>query len=228
MKLEAIPIGTFEYLSVTYDASELNHVLRDAKALSQVVNAKDPSGSTRRGDLLYSKNLGGLISEKLVGDLLRLTASSFGSTALVLGATWTKLNADDYQIDHVVVRNDRRYSIETRSSFSYKTFSVNRVVSGAFSIVGPYSTQQKSHESIKDFYAFAFFYQEPLALLNSALMGEVKIYFAGGATREMMLDNKVSESSNLGMKGAAYRVIRPITRALDANTFLKTVLGITI
>jgi hypothetical protein len=56
-----------------------------------------------------------------------------------------------------------------------------RVITAAFSIIGPYITQNKGQEIHKDFYAFVFFCIAPANLLKDLEKGSVSVYFAGGA-----------------------------------------------
>jgi len=130
-----------------------------------------------------------------------------------------ELNSGDFQVDHTLEFDNNQYCIETRSSFAYKTWSPETVITRAFSIIGPYQTGYKQGEKVKDFYAFAFYFLDPGKIQYQIEKNDLKIFFAGGATKEMMTDDKVSKYSNLRSGKAQYRIIYPITKGLDADKF---------
>jgi hypothetical protein len=224
MKINIFKINQFVYYRADYTKKELEHVYSRAEALCKSLNPKDTSGKVRTQSEQLVKNFGGLISEKLVSDLLEKEAVEKGLSFIIDNSVLSKKDSEDYQIDHIVRYKDKVITIETRSSFAYRTSSPDSVISRAFSIIGPYTTNQKHSEDVRDFYAFIFFFCEPDTLLGRYKNNrEISVYFAGGASREMMFDSRISSVTNLNMEDASYRVIKPITRGLDAEKFMESI-----
>ncbi len=224
MKINICSIDQFTYYKVDYARSELEDVYLKAEELCKLLNPKDPEGRIRTQSEHLAKNFGGLISEKLVSDLLRRAAVEKGLSLNICNSMLPKKESGDYQIDHVIEYRDKVITIETRSSFAYRTSSPQSVISRAFSIIGPYTTNQKYSEGVKDFYAFLFFFCKPDNLLDEYRNNrEITVYFAGGASREMMFDEHISSVTNLNMENASYRTIKPVTKGLDARSFIEKI-----
>jgi hypothetical protein len=222
MKIEVIEIAGHKIIKGTYLKSDILDVIQAAEAISKKVNPSAPNGEKRTDEVLLIKNVGGLLSERFVSDILKSYSSKMENIEII-GSNWKALQSSLYQVDHAIaIKNGDKSikkSIETRSSFSYRTVCPERVITAAFSIIGPYITQNKGQEIHKDFYAFVFFCIDPENLLKDLEKGSVSVYFAGGADIVLLLS--FNQESNLDQSGAKYRIIKPITKALDASKFLQ-------
>lgn len=223
MKLDGMEIEGYKLIRGTYLKNDILDVIKEAEAISQRVNPNAPNGEIRTDETLLIKNVGGLLSERFVSDILKAYSKKKENTE-ILGSNWKALQSSLYQVDHTIaIKNGDKSiekSIETRSSFSYRTVCPDRVITGAFSIIGPYITQNKVKEIHKDFYAFVFFCIDPANLLKDLEKEDgVKVYFAGGADIALLLS--FNQESSLDQSGAKYRIIKPITKALDALKFLQ-------
>lgn len=224
MTIEKINIepNNFNILKVQYTKSDLVDILNKAFQIEGNLNPYDPAGNLRDENTISIKNLAGLISEKLVSDLLTSLSKYKDSSIEIIDSNWEELENSLYQIDHQIKKGDKIFSIETRSSFSYRTKCPENVINYAFSIIGPYTTNNKSKEHYKDLYAFIFYCINPDSLKERIENNDLTIYFAGGATIDMLEKSE----NNLKQRGATYLTLKPITRGLDAQNFLKTILKI--
>ena len=150
-----------------------------------------------------------------------------------------KVDYSKNQIDLIVtsmgpIRISR--TIEVRSSYSYKAASIERVVTGAFSLLGPYITSSKPEETAKDFHVtvvhridprwletvtkknpFDIGSQESAAPIYKHICEQgMTSYFVGGQTGKAFLESKESRTDDLYQLGARYRIIKPICDGLDA------------
>lgn len=220
MKFEEVIVDKHKLLKATYQKNEILDVFETAKSLLKKVNPHDPSGELRTEDTLLIKNLGGLLSERYISDILKSYSKKHTMDLEIADSNWESLGDSAlYQIDHTVATAKGKLTIETRSSFSYKTKCPERVITGAFSIIGPYISANKAQELHKDFYAFVFFCVNPDDFLNKLENDGIDIYFAGGADINLLLT--LNQKSTLKQNGAEYYVIKPINKALDAEEFLK-------
>lgn len=218
MTVEDIIIDPTGYIikKVTYTQAELAETIEKARQIEGQLNPHAPDGNIRDDETISVKNLGGLISEKVVHDLLELKINSNSIDATIIGSNFEEIDSAEFQIDHVVQCNDNtRITIETRSSFSYRTRCPENVVNYAFQIIGPYITENKYIEHPKDFYAFLFYCLNPDLLKETIDNGEISVYFAGGASLDML---KKSDN-NLKQRGTIYKTVKPITNGFNANTF---------
>jgi len=218
MKIEVIEIAGHKIVKGTYLKNDILDVIKAAEEISKKVNPSAPNGEKRTDEVLLIKNVGGLLSERFVSDILKSYSSKMENTQIV-GSNWQALQSALYQIDHAIATKNGTKTIETRSSFSYRTVCPDRVITGAFSIIGPYVTQNKAKELHKDFYAFVFFCIDPANLLKDLEKDGVNVYFAGGADIGLLLSHNQKDS--LKQSGAEYYIIKPITNALDASKFLQ-------
>ncbi|MCG3696037.1 hypothetical protein L5F39_00310 [Aliarcobacter butzleri] len=218
-KLEIEPLS-HNIFKIEYTRNDLNDIIIQARKIEGNLNPYDPYGNIRDDETISIKNLAGLISEKVVSDLLLGLKKQKDDSIEILGSNWEEIQNALYQIDHRIRKGNKLITIETRSSFSYRTDCPKNVVNYAFSIIGPYTTANKSKEHYKDYYAFAFYCLNPNELKNKIQNDELVVYFAGGATISMLEQS----NSNLTQNGTNYLVVKPITKGLDANNFFKTIL----
>lgn len=203
---------------VTYTKAELKDTIQRAKEIEGNLCPYDPSGNIRDDATISVKNLGGLISEKAVHDLIDQALTVNKVTAKIIDSNFKEIDSSEFQIDHQIQCDDNcMITLETRSSFSYRTkICPDNVINYAFQIIGPYTTKNKGVEHPKDYYAFVFYCLNPNELKATIDSGTISLYFAGGASQHML----VSSSTNLEQNGATYKTVKPITDGYDAPEFL--------
>jgi len=217
MKFDLVEVKGHKIIRAIYYKNDIADVFARAKIVSKEVNPHTPGGILRTDAELLIKNIGGLLSEQFISDILNSYAKSHRLSVTIENSSWDMDNSL-YQIDHTIVIKGIKKTIETRSSFCYKTKCPERVITGAFSIIGPYISQSKPKEIYKDFYAFVFFCINPSDLVKAIKSNGITIYFAGGADISLLLSK--GQVDSLKQTGAKYHVIKPITNALDAHQFL--------
>lgn len=218
MKIEIVNIDEHKVIKGIYQKDDISDVINEAELISRKVNPYSPSGELRSDEELLVKNFGGLLSERFISDILTAYSQNQNMNVEVLGSNWAEINSSLYQVDHAILVNNVKKTIETRSSFSYRTKCPERVITGAFSIIGPYVSLNKEREIHKDFYAFVFFCIEPMSLLDVLERNGISIYFAGGADINLLLTR--NQKHSLNQRGAEYYIIKPILDSLDATEFL--------
>ncbi len=217
MEINELEINNHRILKAKYAKDELINILKEAEALAKKVSPFDPSGTERDFITRNIKNIGGLLAEKVVIDIAQQYANEHKCLLEIKESNWKEAESSLYQIDHIFSIDSKIKTIETRSSFSYKTKCPERVVTGAFSIIGPYVSEHKIKEIEKDFYAFVFYCMNPQKLPDILCKNNfIEVYFAGGASISMF-----SETTTLKQKGAEYKIIKPITAGLDATAFFQ-------
>jgi hypothetical protein len=218
MNYELIEIDGHKAIKATYFKNDILDVINEAEAVSKRINPHAPNGELRTDEELLIKNIGGLLSERFFSDILKSYSKSHKLAVEIADSNWKALPNSLYQVDHAVITNNVKKTIETRSSFSYRTKCPERVITGAFSIIGPYVSKNKTTEIHKDFYAFVFFCIDPANLLQTLESQGIIIYFAGGADIGLLLS--INQKDSLKQSGAEYYIIKPIQDALDATEFL--------
>ncbi len=217
MEITDRKINRHVILKVKYSETEIMDTIKDALERSKNVAVFDPSGKERDLLIMNVKNIGGVLAEKTVNDITGRYATIHNHRFSIKESTWKEIGSSLFQIDHIFSINSKIKTLETRSSFSYKTKCPDNVITGAFSIIGAYTTTHKKQEIEKDFYAFVFFCLNPEKLINTLRINRyIETYFAGGATKDMFKD-----TDTLKQSGASYKIIKPITNGLDAEEFLK-------
>jgi hypothetical protein len=224
-------------------------------------NIADSAGNKRELKEQYLKSFAGILIEEVCIGILQknnksqnieilpdTSNSSIDQVDVVVIKRW--INKDGKEIS-------KKFNLEIRSSFPFKR--IEKVVCSDFDILGAYINEIKPHENSKDFYLrflFSLEYKEENyhrygeenkkinynkttinTLMNDyfnedfSLIKDLDIYFVGGATKEMMLDDSVSyfgnmksETFNANSEGV-YRKIK-IRNAIDAVSILRLILGV--
>jgi len=223
-------------------------------------NPADSSGNIREKKEAFLKALLGVLVEEICYKILAkhnkndrikilkdVSKSSINQIDLKIIKNWEKDNKTF----------TKEFTIEVRSSFPFK--KIEPIVCNEFDILGPYLNNVKLGENIRDYYLrflFSLEYQEHnfcrygengskidynkttiKTLLNDYfdddfnLKKDLTVYFVGGATKEMMMDNSISyigdmrsETFNKNKTGL-YKKIK-IKNALDSISILRLILGI--
>lgn len=206
---------------VTYTKVELLDTIMRAALIEGNLNPYNPAGDLRDQETISVKNLGGLISEKVIEDLMIKKIDETSTiNAEIIESNFKEIESSEFQIDHKIrCENGCELDVETRSSFSYRTTCPENVINYAFQIIGPYTTANKGIEHPKDYYAFVFYCMNPENLKATIEEGEISLYFAGGASLDMLNNSR----TNLKQRGATYKTLKPITDGFDAEIFLTEV-----
>jgi len=140
----------------------------------------------------------------------------------------TKFEDAKNQIDLITLKSNTK--IEVRSSFPRNgiDFAICHEVK-QFDILGPYSNEYKPSEPEKDLYLRTLYHvQSYNDFLKKFLSEGMEIYLTGGATWDMMFDEKISLVKDLipedGLQKieSKYRVV-PFQHALDTMEILKLI-----
>lgn len=219
------PFHTIHYI---FDYKEDQDIIESfsikAAKLAQSVcpKAANKSFSKRSQECVISNCLAGVISEFCWLNYLNYEKEVVRTTEYV--------SAMD-QIDLEVIRNNKK--IEVRSSFPRNgiDFAICHPTRG-FDVLGPYVNIYKPEELIKDYYVRALFPVNNPTEINNLIKsgGTFEIYLTGGATREMMFDDRISKikslipEDNFNIVGESlYRVV-PLYNALDSEDIYNRIL----
>lgn len=195
---------SYEYIEISLigdDALLIEELKQRAVDLARVVRPEDPGGWRRDDYTKYCRCLVGVIAEAA----FRHCVIAFGECKHIrfehpqFGSLYD-------QIDIRLTVDERPLQVEVRSSCSYK-MSLERVFTGAFSIIGWYKTLTKPSEKPKDYYAQIVYYFDANEVEKQLEKGLV-LHFVGGASRQLLESS--GQWDSLRKLGASYRVIRPI------------------
>lgn len=211
-----IAIFTFDYDGD--DRKFLDKVIQKGTILAQRVNpaAANNASHKRKKERLINNATAGLLAEYCWKQYIN---SKSGKTIV----DYTKFDGASSQIDLVTINKGKL--IEVRSSFPRNgiEFAICHE-EFQFDILGPYSNLVKPGEIQKDFYTRTLFHiPNGTTFLQLLKKASFNVYLTGGATWEMMIDDKFSINKNLLPEDAvsvnedeqsAYRVV-PFDKALD-------------
>lgn len=125
-------------------------------------------------------------------------------------------------------------TIEVRSSFPRN--GINFAIchqTYEFDILGPYSNSYKPLEPQKDFYLRTLYHvYSPIDFLSEYQKDGFTVFLTGGATWEMMVDDKIAkdktllpeDSVDIVREKTEYRVV-PFSKALDTREIRKLIVG---
>jgi hypothetical protein len=205
--------------------------LNKGAELAGKVNINDPSGVPRDVAKRVAKCSGGVIAEKIFNDFLAGRMRDEAKIKSKLSEIELFVPPADYskgQIDLILrSRVDKKpiLRVEVRSSFSYKTASIDNVVRYAMSLLGPYITTTKPFEETKDFHVTVIHRVDPAELLSRSRKQGIDSYVVGGGTKQMFQDSKLRNIDDLYQKGAAYMTIKPMWKGLDAYNVVESIIA---
>lgn len=224
---------TFSYTRFFANTNE-NHakfiekLLKSASRLAQSVNpgaANNPS-EQRKFQRLLANAAAGLLAEFCWKKYIN-------SMAGILLADYAEFETAATQTDLIITTTGKR--IEVRSSFPRNKISFALCHPRyEFDILGPYSNSVKPGEIQKDFYLRTLYYiPDGTSFLDYLKQDKFPVFLTGGATWEMMTDDRFSKNKDLlpedsislksGQK-ATYRVV-PFSKALDTSQMIKKMIG---
>jgi hypothetical protein len=215
----------FNYNTSTFDKALLKKIESVGNKLAEAVNdgAANDSTTKRSIDRKKSNAIAGVLAEYCWKNFLN-------SISLETLVQETEYESNSNQIDLIVIESNK--TIEVRSSFPRNGIEF-AICSPKFEfdILGPYSNSYKPNEPQKDFYLRTLFHvHSPLDFLTDFKKDNFTVYLTGGATWEMMVDDKFSKDKNLIPDDAisdvevesTYRVV-PFSNALDCAEIYKLI-----
>jgi len=216
-------IDNYDYILITlsakYDKEIIDRIKEKAETDAKNVNKKSPNGQIRSEELIKYNNLGGAIAEEIVKIYLIEEAQKSNIKVNIFSPPFTgHLEHRDIKIEI----NGKIKTLEVRSSFQYKT-TLQRVFTGAFSLIGPYITSFKSKEPEKDFYLQVIHrYENPE--ITKKIDSEVEVFIIGGGSTELF--QLLGEKRYLKQEGAEYLVINPVNKTKGVWALTKEILEI--
>jgi hypothetical protein len=223
--------GDWQLVRVTAD--EINAALPKAidqsrkKALYSMAYGQD--SKVRSDGLKFQMQLMGTIAEIAVADYLSISLKKAG-----LSDKWQVVRYDDVRTDgfrspegeydiKLIQGDNIEMDVESRSSIAYNRSL--EVALNQYDIIGPYTSDVKKNEALRDFYArplYAYLdYQSKSEYSNLNFekllnQGRVELYIVGGCNRDQMAEKSFPKS--MGQGRTRYNVV-PILQGYDAIAF---------
>ena len=205
------------------DVIILNRFIKFGNNLSKDVNSTsaNKSDSRRNSNTVLANCIAGLLAEFFWKTVVNL----FHKDLLV---SETEYESSENQIDLISIKKNLK--LEVRSSFPRNGigFAICHP-SHQFDILGPYNNSYKPSEPEKDIYLRTLFHVDSHDdFLNRVNNTGIDIYLTGGATWEMMFNDKISLVKTLAPEDSVsnissdYRVV-PFQHALDTFDIIKKI-----
>ena len=128
----------------------------------------------------------------------------------------------DTHFDNKLKKGNNIITLEVRSSFNYIT-SIERVLTGAFSIIGTYTTSYKHKETEKDFFITIIHRYKNDQIIN-LIYNKIELYIIGGVSKHILLKYGKNDEGKLKQKNASYKIISPITSVPDVENLINEIL----
>lgn len=223
MIIEEKSLEGYEYISIKLNKNEDKEVLSDIKQKAEgdatKVNKRSPNGQIRDNNLIRYNNLGGVLAEEVVKIYLKNKAEEKRVLIEIYSSPFT----GHFEHRDIKIKiNGKIKTIEVRSSFQYKT-TLQRVFTGAFSLIGNYTTSYKGEEPEKDFYIQVIHRYENPEIMNK-IDEEVEALIIGGGTKNLF--EEIGEKKFLKQEGAEYLVINPINKTKGVNFLGREILDL--
>lgn len=211
-----VVIYTLNYQSDSLDKILIDDLLIKADELASKVNQYGANNSTaiRPKNVILANSIAGVVSEFFWRNYLNRDNIYVSETEFTDSST---------QIDLKVIHNNKK--IEVRSSFPRNgiDFAICHPYY-QFDILGPYHNSYKAGEIQKDYYVRTLFHlDKPIDIIQKIKEDNFKIYLTGGATWEMMIDDRYAINKDLIPQDdlyerakSTYRVV-PFSNALDTE-----------
>ncbi len=220
----------FFYQSDEADKKLVNDLIAKGNSLAEKVNPKAANTAAQERTYIRILNncVAGLVAEYLWQRYLNRKNN------IVVETTFSEAKT---QVDLEIIPNGKK--IEVRSSFPYATIAyVLCHGEKEFDVLGSYANSYKAGEIEKDFYVRTLFRVRKLpdnnreSFIERLKQDGYEAYLTGGATWEMMADDKVSKSKSLKNREALsiaeseeqtdYKVV-PFSKALDTPEMYKAI-----
>jgi hypothetical protein len=183
------------------------------------MNKKSPNGQIRSEEKILQNSMGGVLAEESVKIYLKEKAKEYDKNVEIYSLPF---NGHLEHRDIYVKINGKIKTIEVRSSFQYKT-TLQRVFSGAFSLIGNYVTSYKFTEPQKDFYIQVIHRYENSEIIKK-FSDKLDVLIVGGGSNELF--KKIGKNEFLKQEGATYLLINPINSTNGIVSLVKEILEI--
>lgn len=188
------------------DVENFNKILAEAHEQKENSDPRDTSGRVRSDDEHLRDCYLGAIAENI---LVKYLQNEFQQEARVVREPFETY---EKHIDiEVYWNNGNKTTLEVRSSFHYA--SLRRVVCEYFNALGPYRTDIKPGETLKDFYL------QGLLKQNFDFNRVHTFHFSGGAPGHWFMER--GTVGDLDREGAEYWKI-PLVEVMDAVEIVNT------
>jgi len=212
---------TYYLISCPKGDSTLEDALRIGTERARVVNPNNPSSVVRTAPQLLDTNCRGVLAEIASKKILEQEiANRMINATLEEGIAFENTAEGLSQVDLYLNFNENRHEIEIRSSCVRNGIEFG-ITNDYFTTLGWYITQNKEHETRKDFYVmclFPFDTGETMTKFDNGL----EFALVGGATKSI-LQGPLGSDYSLEQIGATYRGIRPICKGLDATQIINEI-----
>lgn len=224
-EIRKITKGEKTHAVLTYtlypDDQITKEALKYAEKSHDDVSVFSPEGRPRDKNERLQKCFGGALAENVVRHHLSEILGDEGPKPTIKSNMMVHSTGQD--IDVSIVDEGVSIEIEVRSSFSYRT-TFERLFTGAFSIIGPYTTSTKPSEEPKDYYITVVYHSfRPSEIFEKLEKDGIEIHICGGAPQQVFFDRK--QKRTLKQSGADYFIINPIIEALDYSEIDKMILA---
>lgn len=209
MKFIENKYNNYVYLVVSLNYREdkeiIDFIAKKAQETAKKVNQRYLNGRLSTPQEKFQNNLGGILAEEVVKEYLRYLIKINKIDAEVLDTEF-----DNYkQHRDIKVRVGKKVkTIEIRSSFNYIA-KLDRVLNGAFSLLGRYITSYKQNEPEKDYY-ITVLHRYNNNLIIQKIKDEIEVFIIGGASKEKFKEIGKIDKIKLKQNGAIYEIISPI------------------
>lgn len=205
----------------------MQDIIKKAELIENRLNAGQANSSEKRDKkTIKIDNISGLIAEHACDVILR---RYLGKEKVEKPSAESSKN----QID--IVLADGKRTIEVRSScvkngidFALFAKSKDSTDEQYFDVIGPYSNGYKPGEIEKDLYMRVLYCCEKKDFMKLLEQPVLTLYITGGATKEMMQNDKIYQIKHLVPAGgdveieSDYRVI-PLGKSLDIVDFISSI-----
>lgn len=188
-----------------------------AKELWSQMNKHAPDGTIRSDETIFCNCFAGALAELSVIKQINALSEYCGYNIVAESTIFDK-NADEDQIDILIKNQTQQRKLEIRSSYGNVQNNSKRY-NEWFSIVGCYTTDNKSREITKDYYItviFNFPQEKMIDILKTKK--PISLQIAGGCDKNFLFKYGIDE--NLNNNGAKYKVIRPIVKGYSFSVLV--------
>lgn len=191
---------------------------------SQHTMSANQNNEERDSFLKFQKQLQGIISEICVEEYLKMIFQKHADVIRYDNVRTDNFKSAKNEFDIKIKTKGKSYSVEVRSSLSYKRHMTYNNLKG-FDVIGCYTNDAKKHEAYNDFYIRPILQLKNIQknidikninIFELLMRNEIDIYITGGCSKKMMMDNSIEKS--MGQKNTKYQVI-PVLKSFDIKAF---------
>lgn len=181
------------------------------------------TSENRNMSIVDIDNLSGLIAEAACEKILKL---KYGEDKIIKPPNNTGNNQIDLMLNNGKTMEIRSSCVRNGLDFALFAADKENRRQQYFDVIGPYTNGYKKSESYKDYYMRVFYECDKRFFMSLLKLPYIALYITGGATKAMMMDEKIFQIKHLVPAGGQvqiesdYKVI-PLARSLDINEFFE-------